>query len=82
MALSPESRVAQAIHDKIKQKIIISAQNAFRKLENLLVLLKRPSQSVCWMSNAMNTFLPEIEQLSKIDGRLIAAIKLLLFLGK
>jgi len=47
MALSRESRVEQAIHDKIKQKIITSARNTFRKLENLLVLLKRPSQSVC-----------------------------------
>jgi hypothetical protein len=31
---------------------------------------------------AMKTFLSEIEQLSKMDGGLMAAIKLLLFLGK
>jgi hypothetical protein len=30
----------------------------------------------------MNTFLPEIEQLSKMDGGLMAAIKLIFFLGK
>jgi hypothetical protein len=34
------------------------------------------------MTSAMITFLPKINQLSKMDGGLMAAIELLLFLGK
>jgi hypothetical protein len=82
MALCPEGQAAQALYDKIKQKITTSARNTFRQLENLLYLSRRPALKVCWMSNAMKAFLPEIEQLSKMDGGLVAAMELLLFLGK